>query len=66
MKKLEKDAESNLSKGYIEAAKLDSKIADLFISNSKFCTNMYKEFFWYNGEILEAGSPRCDILLRTD
>jgi CDP-glycerol glycerophosphotransferase len=63
MKQIEKDAEANLNISYIENAKNDSRMANLFISNSKFCTNMYRSAFWYNGEILECGSPRCDILM---
>lgn len=64
LKQVEKDVEKNLSKLYVEMAKKDSKMADLFISNSKFCTKMYRSAFWYKGEILEVGSPRCDILFK--
>ena len=38
-------------------------MADLLISNSKFCTNLYRNSFWYDGSILECGSPRNDILI---
>lgn len=61
-KRIEKDAENSLSKGYIADAKNDSKMANLMISNSSFKTRDYKEAFWYGGEILECGSPRNDIL----
>ena len=64
LKQVEKDVEKNLSKLYVDIAKNDSKMADLFISNSNFCTKMYRSAFWYKGEILEAGSPRCDILFK--
>jgi CDP-glycerol glycerophosphotransferase len=63
MKQIEKDAQLKLSSSYIDNAKNDSSIADLFISNSIFCSNMYRSAFWYDGEILECGSPRCDILI---
>lgn len=63
LKKIEKDVETKLSDITIQIAKHDSKIADLFVSNSDFCTELYRNAFWYNGEILECGSPRCDILL---
>ncbi|MGO1470403.1 MAG: CDP-glycerol glycerophosphotransferase family protein [Tissierella sp.] len=63
LKQIEKDVENKLSEGYIISAKEDSKIADTFISNSEFCTDMYRNSFWYNGVIKEFGSPRCDILL---
>lgn len=61
LKRVEKDAEEKLSSGYIKSAIKDSRMIDLFISNSKFCTNMYRAAFWYNGKILECGSPRNDI-----
>lgn len=63
LKRIEKDAEKSLSRFYIKSAKKDSKMADLLISNSKFSTELYKKSFWYKGEILECGTPRCDILI---
>lgn len=35
---------------------------DLFVSNSADNTEMFRESFLYEGEILECGSPRNDIL----
>lgn len=64
LKKVEKDVEENLSSGYVDSAKHDSKIADVFLSNGKFCTEIYRKSFWYNGRILEIGSPRCDVFFR--
>lgn len=64
LKKIEKDAQDVLEPKYIEQAKHDSEMIDLMVSNSRFCTNMYKTAFWYNGEILECGSPRNDILIK--
>lgn len=61
LKKIEKDAEDALNKSYVKFAKKDSKNADVFISNSKFNTNMYKDAFWYEGEVLECGVPRNDL-----
>lgn len=66
LKKIEKDVGNKLSWHYVKIAKNDSKMANLFISNSEFCTNMYKKAFWYQKEILETGSPRCDILINED
>ena len=63
LKKIEKDYEDKLGYKYVANAKRDSKMADLYVSNSNFCTNMYRNSFWYQGEILECGSPRNDILL---
>lgn len=65
LKKIEKDYEK-LSPEYVANAKRDSAMTDLYISNSSFCTNMYRNSFWYSGEILECGSPRNDILLKAD
>ncbi len=62
LKKIEKDYEDRLGPKYIANVKRDSKMTDLYISNSGFCTNMYRNSFWYKGEILECGSPRNDIL----
>jgi CDP-glycerol glycerophosphotransferase len=64
MKRIENDVKKNLSKAYLKSAKLDSKIANLFISNSSFCTDMYKRAFCYESKILEFGTPRCDVLFK--
>lgn len=66
LKRIEKDAGDALPSDYIEAAKHDSKITDLYISNSSFLTNIYKTGFWYDGEVLECGFPRNDILVNGD
>ncbi|BCJ96279.1 hypothetical protein acsn021_38480 [Anaerocolumna cellulosilytica] len=63
LKKIEKDYEEKLGVKYVANAKRDSAMTDLYVSNSNFCTHMYKKSFWYGGEILECGSPRNDILL---
>lgn len=39
----------------------NSKLEDLFISNSRFYSKLYQRAFWYENEILECGSPRNDI-----
>jgi len=62
-KKVEKDVENKLSSFYVKHAKYDSTIADLFLSDSKFTSQLYRSSFWYNGEILECGTPREDILI---
>ena len=64
MKKVENDSINTLGKEYINYAKIDSKNADLFISNGKVMSNLYRKSFWYNGEILEKGCPRNDILIK--
>lgn len=65
LKRVEKDVEQVLYKeygAYVKMAKNDSKMANLFLSNSTYCTEMYRRAFWYDGEILECGTPRCDQL----
>jgi CDP-glycerol glycerophosphotransferase len=62
-KKVERDVENKLSKFYVKHAKYDSKLVDLFLSASKFTTQLYRSSFWYNGEIFECGTPREDILI---
>lgn len=42
------------------------KDTDLFISNSLDNTEMFRESFCYDGEIIECGSPRNDILFYPD
>lgn len=65
-KRIEKDIERILEPGYVASAKRDSKMADLLISNSSFCTRMYRRAFWYEGKILECGCPRNDLLVNGD
>lgn len=62
LKKIEADAEEYLTEYYKKCAKHDSKMIDLMISGSDFSYNTYKNSFWYSGEILECGTPRCDVL----
>jgi CDP-glycerol glycerophosphotransferase len=66
IKKVEKDVENKLSLYYVRQAKYDSTIADLFLSSSKFNTNLYCQAYWYKGEIFESGAPRVDILVNHD
>lgn len=66
LKRIEKDAESQLGFKYLIKAKRDSKMCDLMISGCKAQTKLLQEKFWYNGEILESGIPRNDIFFATD
>lgn len=61
LKKIEKDAESKLSPQYVKLAKKDSQNIDLLISGCDFSWNIYRHSFWYEGEILKCGTPRCDL-----
>lgn len=44
-------------------SKHDSDLVDYFLSNSEWCSDMYRRAFFYDGEVLKTGSPRCDILI---
>lgn len=64
LKQVEADAGNSLIPGYIQGAKNDSEMADLFISNSKYWSEIIRKSFWYEGPILECGVPRLDVLYR--
>lgn len=66
LKKIEGDCATYLGDRYIKRAKRDSEMTDLYVSNGSFCTNMYRRAFWFEGKILELGSPRMDFLLKDD
>jgi len=61
IKKIEADAADKLPETYIEKAKHDSDMADLFLSGSEFETRIYKKAFWYDGNILEQGLPALSM-----
>ena len=63
-KRVEADVQENLPDLYVKAAKQDSKMADLFISGSKWQTESYRKSYWYDGDILEKGLPRSDIFYK--
>ena len=63
LKKVENDVVDTLEKRYIRKAKFDSKSADLFVSGSKFMSELYRKSFWYNKTIVEYGTPEADILI---
>ncbi|VEF49063.1 CDP-glycerol:poly(glycerophosphate) glycerophosphotransferase [Bacillus freudenreichii] len=62
LKQIEKDAEASLPKKYVEMAKKDSEKCDLLISGCEYSTKIFRRAFWYDGEILESGTPSHDIL----
>lgn len=61
LKHIEKSA-TNLPEHYVDQCKQDSAQIDLIVSNSDFMTRVYREDFWYDGEIAQYGSPRNDVL----
>ena len=64
LKSIEKDAEKTLPESYVQAAKGDSKKIDYIISGCTFSSSIFKNSFWYDGKILECGTPRIDYLLK--
>lgn len=65
LKHVEADA-PNLSRKYMAEAKHDSSMIDIFISGSRFMTNIYKNSFWYDGPVYETGTPRNDLLFQNN
>ncbi len=61
LKKIEGDAAQYFSEDYIDECKADSKKIDVLLSGCKFSTKIFRKAFWYDGEILECGTPRCDV-----
>lgn len=64
LKSVEGGAIDTLSEEYIEEAKYDGSITNLFLTNNEAQVEYIKKYFWYNGEISCYGSPRCDILYK--
>lgn len=60
IKKLEGDV-SELH-DFMETVYHTSKLADVFISNSKHLTDIYRRAFGYRGKIWKCGYPKNDIL----
>lgn len=63
MKFVEKDTEKTLVKSYIDNAINDGMMTNYMISNSLWCTELYKRAFWFNGMIKKFGTPRMDALV---
>lgn len=66
LKRIEQDVQENLDEFYVAGAKNDSKMANVILSGCSFFTKLCKKVFWFDGEILECGSPRSDALFNTD
>lgn len=66
VKRVEGDVEEKLPSYYIEGAKHDSKMADVFLSGSEFYSKLYRSSFWYEGVILKYGLPRHDVFWNTE
>ena len=60
IKKFSKD--TNTDKVWVQKAEEEAASTDYCISNSTFETELYKDTFWANTEILQYGHARNDIL----
>ena len=61
LKVIEKDAEEYLGEQYKADAKFDSLQIDMIPASSHMSAEQYRNGFWYDGEVMECGTPRCDI-----
>ena len=59
LKKIEGDA-PGLPADYVAHAREDSRKIDLLLSGCAFSSDIFRRAFWYDGEIYEHGTPRCD------
>ena len=64
LKFIEKEVESLLTPSYVNASRRDSTQIDLLLSGSRLFSNIARESFWYDGEILEKGIPRYDVYFK--
>ena len=65
-KRTEGAALDKLPSGYVKRAEADAAMTDLMISGSTFFNELIRNYFWYNGEILECGTPRLDAFFLND
>lgn len=63
-KKVEADALQSLSPIYIAGAKHDAKETDLMFADNDLFEHLYRERFWYTGEVIRCGVPRNAQLIR--
>ena len=67
LKQIEKDVVDKLpDANYEQYAMRDSSQIDVIISNSDHMTRVYKESFWYKGDVLQFGSPRNDVFFKAN
>lgn len=63
LKRIEKDVADTFPPYYIKEASKDAAGTDVIVSDSRFMTGIYKNSFWYDGEVCEWGSPRNDCII---
>ena len=56
------EADANLGSDYEAFAVEDSKKIDVIFSGGTFSSSIFRNSFWYSGEIIESGTPRIDWL----
>ena len=61
MKQVEKKVEKFLDEDYIKDAKMDGIYTDLMVANNDVYYELFKNDFWYKGQVLKIGLPRCDM-----
>ena len=60
-KYIEQDAIDLLSPRYIKESQQNSSITDVMLSCNAISSYLFKNSFWYDGEVYECGAPRSDI-----
>lgn len=66
LKKIEKDTEDTLPPHYVSMARHDSSQTDMVIAGCRMSHDTFAHSFWYDGEIMDCGTPRNDILINPD
>ncbi|AQY52569.1 hypothetical protein UE46_12805 [Listeria weihenstephanensis] len=64
LKKIEKDAVNYLPQAYIDRAKRDAKKCDYMLAGSAFSQELYRNSFWFQGDVWLTGTPRCDVFFQ--
>lgn len=64
LKRIENDAVETLPERYVHMAKKDSRQLDILLAGSQKSKEIFERAFWYNGKIVETGTPQCDILFK--
>lgn len=65
IKKIEGDVAKFASNRFqVNKIKKTSRLADIFISNSKFLSDIYRKAFFFDGTIWEVGFPKDEPLFR--
>lgn len=64
LKQVEQAIEEKLSPEYVKKAKEDAQKTDLMYSNNDFQISLFMQSFWYNGQVIKTGRPRCSQAFR--